>query len=339
MALSMVTVVDHLVGVRPRAVAQTAGPNSNMEKAYFHQPVLLQQAVENLVARSGGVYVDATVGEGGHTLGILQASAPVGRVLGIDLDPRSLTRASQRLIEYGDRLSLARGNYTHMVECARAEGITHADGVLLDLGLSSIHLEAEGYGFSFQKKDELLDMRYDPDAPLTAAHIVNTYREGDLSRLIFQFGEEPRALAIARAIVRSRPINSTRQLAQLVAASPGPRRRWRTHPATRTFQALRIAVNQELDNIPAGLQAAIRLLAPGGRLVVISYHSLEDRPVKATLARESAQCICPPGLPVCVCGHQPTVRIISRRVIRPTSTEVRSNPRSRSARMRVAERL
>jgi len=320
------------------AVSPLLRYDGNMAEAPFHQPVLVPEALEHLAVRPGGIYLDATVGEGGHALSILQASSPSGRVLGIDLDPRSLARAARRLAVYGSRFIPVRGNYAHLADLARSNGLTQVDGILLDLGISSLHLEAEGYGFSFQK-DEPLDMRYDPDAARTAAHIVNTYPQEELARLLFQYGEEPRARAIARAIVQGRPLNSTRELADVVVATLGPSRSRRIHPATRTFQALRIAVNQELDNLAAGLPAAIRLLAPAGKLVVISYHSLEDRLVKTTLARESARCICPPGLPACVCQHQPTVRVITRRIIRPTAEQVWSNPRSRSARMRVAQRL
>lgn len=334
----MVTVRSYLGRAPHGAVSQLLRYDGNMAEASFHQPVLVREAVEHLAVRPGGIYVDATVGEGGHALSVLQASAPLGQVLGIDLDPRPLARATQRLEVYGSRFIPARGNYAHLADLARANGLTQVDGVLLDLGLSSLHLEAEGYGFSFQK-DEPLDMRYDSDAPRTAAHIVNTYSQEELARLLFRYGEEPRARTIARAIAQARPLNSTRELAGLVVAALGRRRDRRIHPATRTFQALRIAVNQELDNLATGLPAAIRLLAPEGRLVVISYHSLEDRLVKTTLARESAGCICPPELPVCMCQHQPTVRVLTRRVIRPTLDEVRSNPRSRSARMRVAQRL
>jgi 16S rRNA (cytosine1402-N4)-methyltransferase len=258
-------------------------------------------------------------------------------VLGIDLDPRSLKRVTRRFSWYGERFIPVHGNYAQMAELARAKGITQVNGLLLDLGFSSLQVDAKGYGFSFQR-EEPLDMRYDPGTPLTAAHIINTYSPVELARIIFQYGEEPRSRAIARAIIQNRPINSTAELAELVGRVLGTRR-GRIHPATRTFQALRIAVNNELDNLKLGLQGAVQLLAPAGRLVVISYHSLEDRLVKETLARESAQCICPPGLPVCRCGHEPSLRLVNRRVIRPTAEEAQSNPRSRSARMRVAERL
>jgi 16S rRNA (cytosine1402-N4)-methyltransferase len=181
-------------------------------------------------------------------------------------------------------------------------------------------------------------MRFDPAGPVTAAHLVNTSTEEELRRLLYQYGEEPRARAIARSLVQSRPIHTTKELAAAVARAAGPSR-GRIHPATRTFQALRLAVNQELAHLEAGLAAAIRLLRPGGRLVVISYHSLEDRLVKTTLAREAARCLCPPGVPVCVCGHQPTLELVTRRVVKPTAAEVQDNPRSRSARLRSARRL
>lgn len=313
-------------------------PDSDNNGPAFHQPVLLAETVKQLAVRPTGVYLDATLGEGGHAEAILDASAPSGTVLGIDLDPRSLVRAAERLEGYGRRLTFVHGNYAEMVALAQAEGITQVDGVLLDLGFSSRQIQDPGYGFSF-RSDEPLDMRYDPAGPLTADRIVNTYTGKELARLIFQYGEEPRSRMIARDIVRGRPIESTLHLAGLVAHTVGQGRGRRFHPATRTFQALRIAVNGELDNLEAGLMAAIQLLAPAGRLVVISYHSLEDRVVKSVLARESANCICPPGLPICACGSQPVLRIINRKVIRPPFAEVRSNPRSRSAKMRVAERI
>ncbi|HLF04279.1 MAG TPA: 16S rRNA (cytosine(1402)-N(4))-methyltransferase RsmH [Dehalococcoidia bacterium] len=325
-------------GAKGRLAAPAAGLGGGMMNRAFHQPVLRQEVLEHLAIGPEGLWVDATVGEGGHALAILEASAG-GRVLGIDRDPRGLAQAAQRLRSYGDRFIPVQGSYAQMVELAKAQGIAQADGVLLDLGISSRQVDTPGYGLSFQR-DEPLDMRFDPAGQTaTAAHIVNTYGEDELRQLLFQYGEEPQARAIARALVRRRPIYTTGELAKLVAAVTGPRRGRRIHPATRTFQALRLAVNEELAHLEAGLKAAIGLLAPGGRLVVISYHSLEDRLVKTTLAREAARCVCPPGLPVCVCGHQPTLRLVSRRAIRPTAEEVRDNPRSRSARLRAAQRL
>ena len=334
----------------------TRGPEGGdgMEDNFnYHQPVMPRETVERLVLRQDGMYVDATVGEGGHASLVLQASAPQGIVLGVDRDPRSLARAVYRLARYGDRFIPLAGGYASLDDFASERGIAQVDGALFDLGFSSRQVEAEGYGFSFQR-DEPLDMRFNPEEDLpTASHLVNDLSEQELGQLIFRYGEERRARAIARAIVRNRPINTTGALANLVAETLGARfhgrdsqrrgygrvGRNRIHPATRTFQALRIAVNDELENLEKGLRAAIRLLAPGGRLVVISYHSLEDRIVKNMLAQEVASCTCPPGLPVCVCGQQPALRLVNRRVIRPGSAEVEANPRSRSGRMRVAEKL
>ena len=228
-----------------------------------------------------------------------------------------------------------------MVALAAEQGVQQADGVLLDLGFSSRQVDRPGYGFSFQA-DEPLDMRYDAGQPVDASGIVNSYSEPELTELFRRYGEEPRARAIARAIVReraARPLVSTVSLASLVERLTGRRAGRRTHPATRVFQALRIAVNGELDNLQAGLEAAVELLRPGGCLAVISYHSLEDRIVKNFMARQSAACVCPPGLPACVCGHSPTLEIINRRVMRPSVEEVASNPRSRSARLRLARRI
>ena len=324
-------------GSQEREIGRVDAPTPNVDEPIFHQAVMIRETLDHLLVERGGVYVDATVGEGGHSSAILEALASEGRVLGIDRDPRSLARADLRLSRYGGRFTSVQGNYANMVTLATDRGITQADGVLLDLGLSSRHLEAPGYGFSFQV-DEPLDMRYDPASPVTAEIIVNTYREEELAQVLFRYGEEPRARAIARAVVRNRPVRTTGELAQLVTSALGSRSRRRIHPATRTFQALRIAVNDELENLKTGLEQAIRLLAPEGRLAVISYHSLEDRIVKAVLAQESAGCICPPEVVVCVCGHVPAVNLVNRRVIRPSPHEVELNPRSRSAKMRVAQR-
>ncbi len=307
-----------------------------------HQPVLLREALEQLAVRSGWVCVDATAGEGGHSMALLQASAPSGRVLGIDWDPRSLARAERRLNQFGDRFIPAQGTYADLGQLAQEANIAGVDGVLLDLGLSSWQLEAGGAGFSFQR-DEPLDMRFDPNGTgPDAAELVDKLSEDELGKLLFQYGEEPRAKTIARALVQARqanPIRTTGQLVKLLETIPGLGRGRRTHPATRTFQALRMAVNDELTNLEAGIKAAVELLKPEGRLVVISYHSLEDRLVKQTLAYLAAGCVCPAQIPVCVCSHQATVRITNRRIIRPTPAEVETNPRSRSARMRVAEKL
>jgi len=322
-------------GVDLSGTAGQAG--HDLDAVGYHLPVMVQETMDGLSPRDGGMYLDATVGEGGHALAILDRSDPGGRVIGIDRDSRSLVRAVERLSSAGHRFVPVQGNYSQMAGICQSNGISQTDGVLMDLGFSSRHIETPGYGFSFQR-DEPLDMRYDPLQYLTAAEIINTYEQEELASLVFRFGEEPRSRSIAREIIRSRPMSTTGELAQAVVRAMGPGRR-QIHPATKTFQALRIAVNEELEHLDTGLAQAIDLLASGGNLVVISYHSLEDRIVKTTLAREAAGCVCPPGLPVCVCGHEPRMRIITRRVVKPSPDEVRQNPRSRSARMRVAQRL
>ena len=318
-------------------VEESCGHVGPGPEGFSHRPVLVRETVEYLLVRLGGAYVDCTVGEGGHASAVLQAAMPGGRLLGIDLDPQALEAARHRLQRYEGSFTLAQGNYARVEELARPLGYTRLDGILLDLGLSSLQLERHERGFSF-RRDEPLDMRYDPASSLTAADIVNSYPLDRLTAIISSYGEESRARSIARAITQQRPLRTTLELAELVALVTGGRK-GRLHPATRTFQALRIAANSELDNLKAGLQQAMRLLKPGGRLVVISYHSLEDRIVKEALSREARDCICPPRVPVCTCGHSASFRIISKKVITPLREEIRENPRSRSARMRVAEHL
>ena len=243
-----------------------------------------------------------------------------------------------RLAEFGERFVSVHGNYADMVSLAAEQGITEVDGILLDLGFSSRQIENPGYGLSFQT-DEPLDMRYDLDEDVTAEEIVNTYKEKELGQLIRRFGEEPRGMSIAKAIIKERPVTNTGQLASIVGGLLGRRPGQRANPATKIFQALRIAVNDELSNVERGLDAAVGLLADGGRLAVISYHSLEDRITKSFFNGEAANCVCPPSLPVCVCGQTPRLKIINRRVIKPSEEEVQSNPRSRSAKLRLAQRI
>lgn len=300
--------------------------------------MLLREVIEALRVRSGRAYIDATVGLGGHAAAILEASAPDGALLGIDADPDALAIARERLARFGPRVRLVQGNFRDMAEIATREGFRPVAGVLLDLGVSSYQLGPHGRGFAFGQ-DQPLDMRMDPSLPVSARDIVNSYSEEELADLIYRYGEERRSRVIARAIVRARPVTTTGQLARIVEQAVG-RAEHRIHPATRTFQALRIVVNRELDSLATAVRAAHDLLeAPGGRLVVISYHSLEDRIVKEFMRRESRDCICPPALPTCVCGHRATLREITRRPIRPSPAEVAANPRARSARMRVAERV
>lgn len=303
-----------------------------------HLPVLLAESLSALMLRENGVYVDGTAGEGGHSQAILLSEPPVRSVLGIDRDRRSLATAQLRLAEFGSRFVPVSGNYSDMASLAEENGMSSVDGVLLDLGFSSRQVELPGYGLSFQT-DEPLDMRYDPDGDITAEEIVNTYEERELGQLIRRYGEEPRGMSIARAIVKQRPVTTTGQLASLIESVVGRRPGQRVNPATKTFQALRIAVNDELTNVGQGLDAAVGLLATGGRLAVISYHSLEDRIIKSFFNREAATCVCPPSLPVCVCNQTPRLKIINRRVIKPSEAEVQTNPRSRSAKLRTAERI
>ncbi len=307
----------------------------------YHLPVMSVEVVGGLSAEESGVILDGTLGEGGHSAAILRADPQARLVIGLDLDQRSVAAASERLSPFGSRFLPIQGNYADMVALAAGQGVRQVNGVLLDLGFSSRQVDYPGYGLSFQA-DEPLDMRYDAGQPVDASTIVNSCSESELAELFRRYGEEPRARAIARGIVReraARPLTSTVALATLVERLAGRRRGRRVHPATRVFQALRIAVNGELDNLQTGLEAAVDLLRTGGRLAVISYHSLEDCIVKNFLARQSADCVCPPGLPVCACGHSPTLEIINRRVMRPSAEEVATNPRSRSARLRLARRL
>ena len=300
-----------------------------------HTPVMVREVLSALDVRSGGRYIDCTVGEGGHSAEIEAAAKPPPRVLGLDVDEQALSTVRRRL---GKGATLVRGSYRELKRLAERNGFMPADGVLLDLGLSSLQLESGARGFSFLRPGPL-DMRFDSSQELTAYQIVNEYGEEELANLIYRLGEERQSRRIARAIVRTRPIGDTAELAEVVSRSMGRQPRRRTHPATKTFQAIRMETNAELETVEQGVRGAIEVLRPGGRLAVISYHSLEDRLVKRLLARESSSCICPPALPACSCGHEPTVRLVNRRVIRPARTESETNPRSRSAKLRVAERI
>jgi 16S rRNA (cytosine1402-N4)-methyltransferase len=314
-----------------------ARPNSGA--GLPHHPVLYHEIIHALQPRRGGRYVDGTLGAGGHAWGILHHSAPDGILLGLDLDPQALSLARQRLAEFGSRAVLVQDSYTTLLEQLEQLNWPAVDGIVLDLGISSMQVDTPERGFSFQV-DAPLDMRFSPENPIQAADLVNDLPERELADLLFKYGEEKRSRAIARAIVRSRPIHTTRELAQVVESALGrPARGSRLHPATLTFQALRIAVNQELEAIEAVLPQAVAALASGGRLAVISFHSLEDRLVKTFFRRESQDCLCPPRQPLCTCGHQAVITEINRRPTKPGPEEVEQNPRARSARLRVAERL
>ena len=288
----------------------------------YHQPVMVQQVLDGLAVRPGGSYIDCTLGDGGHASAILDA-APGGRLLGMDADPEAVTACRHRMAPYGATATVVHANFAMLENVALTHGFVPAQGVLFDLGLSARQLEAESRGFSFQRAEQL-DMRFDPSEGVTASELVNESTEQELADLIFQYGEEPRSRRIARAIVANRPIATAQQLADVVRRAAGYHH-GRTHPATRTFQALRIAVNQELSNLRLALIQVPRVLEHGGRLVTIAYHSLEDRAIKTFLA-ESRQLPADGGL-------QP----VTKRVIRPSDEETRLNRRSRSARLRVAE--
>ncbi|MFZ1915745.1 MAG: 16S rRNA (cytosine(1402)-N(4))-methyltransferase RsmH [Dehalococcoidales bacterium] len=302
-----------------------------------HKPVLLKEVLSALSIQPGGRYVDCTLGGGGHAMAIIQNSAPGGQLLGIDADPEAIRAAAINLSRYTDSVLLVNDNFVNIDAICHHYDFYPVHGILLDLGLSSMQLLDDPRGFSFQY-EAALDMRFNPKQKITAADIVNNYPEVDLAQLIRKYGEEPHSFKIARRIVQSRPVNTTTQLADIVADAVGGRH-GRIHPATRTFQALRIAVNEELEHLEETLGKTIDLLGAGGRLVVISYHSLEDRIVKQFLQRESKDCICPPSVPVCQCKHTASFRLINKKVITPSETELDENPRSRSARMRVAERI
>ncbi|MGD9115596.1 MAG: 16S rRNA (cytosine(1402)-N(4))-methyltransferase RsmH [Dehalococcoidia bacterium] len=295
-----------------------------MSAAIEHIPVLLEETLEALDIRPGGRYIDCTVGPGGHAAAILEESAPGGQLLGIDADPGAIKMARARLDAYGSSVLLVNRNFVNLKSICLKHGFLPVHGILLDLGLSSVQLERNGRGFSF-RHDSQLDMRFSPRQEVTADNIVNTASESELSDIIYEYGEERFSRRIARQIVRQRPINSSLELAQTVERAVGGRR-GRIHPATRTFQALRIAVNRELENLKTVLEQAVDVLGFGGRLAVISYHSLEDRIVKQFMQRQAV-------------GEEPCLKLINKKVITPSLAEIQYNPSSRSAKLRAAERI
>jgi 16S rRNA (cytosine1402-N4)-methyltransferase len=302
-----------------------------------HVPVLLDEVIAGLQAQRGGYFVDCTVGLGGHAAAILEKISPSGRLLGIDADPEAIKLSQDKLSDYGEAVTLVNDNFVNLETICRRYHFHPVDGILFDLGVSSLQLDTAERGFSFHL-DAPLNMRFDPGQGLTASDIVNSFSEQELAKLIEKYGEERHSRRIARYIVQNRPIATTVELARLVEQALGGKRA-RIHPATRTFMALRIAVNSELQNLELALKQTINLLRPGGRLTVTSYHSLEDRIVKQFMRYAASSCLCPPGTVICRCGHKPTLKLISRKVIKPTSLETESNPRSRSAKLRIAERL
>lgn len=308
---------------------------------FRHQPVLLGETIENLKIRPDGIYVDGTVGGGGHAMEVCRRLSGQGRLIGIDQDSDAVEAAENRLKEFGDRVTILRGNYRDMKEMLGEIGISSVDGILLDLGVSSHQLDEADRGFSY-REDAPLDMRMDRRQKITARTVVNTYPEEELYRVIRDYGEDRFAKNIAKHICierRKKPIETTTELADIIkAAIPAKMRAGGGHPARRTFQAIRIEVNGELDVLKNSLDGMIDLLNDGGRLCVITFHSLEDRIVKNAFRTAENPCICPPEFPVCVCGRKPKGVVITRKPIVPAAEETAANPRSKSSKLRVFEK-
>jgi 16S rRNA (cytosine1402-N4)-methyltransferase len=310
-----------------------------MESGVEHIPVLYRETLDALAVRAGGRYIDCTAGSGGHAAGILERSAPDGILLALDTDPEAVARTAKQLERFGARARVRQANFRNLATTAAQEGWSETDGILLDLGVSSVQLGTGRRGFSFQE-DGPLDMRMNPDTGPTAADLVRDLSERELADIFHRYGEEPAARKVAAAIVRARaeaPIVTTGRLAELTESVKG--RRGRLHPATTVFQALRIAVNGELESIQLVLPQALSLLRPGGRLAVIAFHSLEDRIVKRFMREEARVCRCPATQPVCTCSRQPALRLLNRHATQATPAEAAANRRSRGARLRVAERF
>ena len=311
-----------------------------------HKPVLLSQTIFGFALAPNTTCIDGTLGGAGHAEALLATTAPAGKLLGLDSDPAAVNRARLRLAPFGDRVTLVQGSFRDIGRIAVEHGFSQVNAILLDLGISSYQLAEAERGFSFQMSGPL-DMRMNPDSPLTAAEIVNEWPQEELANVIYRYGEEPRSRRIARAIVNARPVHTTTELADVISRAIGyprshrPARRGQTHihPATRAFQALRIKVNDELGALEDALPQIVSLLAPGGRFAIISFHSLEDRIVKQFIQRESRDCICPPEIPVCRCGHHAQLMPITRKPIQAGEAEISDNSRSRSAKLRIASRL
>ena len=313
-----------------------SGNVGNNHLGSIHVPVMVEEVVEAMGPCGAGWVIDGTLGLGGPAKALLD-EYPRMSLLGIEVDREAIQYSECALLRFGERARVVYGTYTEMGVLAIQTQIDEVVGAVLDLGLSSLQLSDPLKGFSF-KRSGPLDMRFSGTGSLTAGKIVNSYEEKDIADIIFRFGDERRSRKIASAIVARRPLETTTQLAKVVEDCLGRGQR-RIHPATRTFQALRIAVNGEIENIYHGLKEAINLLQNGGRIAVISYHSIEDRVVKNLFRDESVLCICPPELPICECHHEPRIKLVNKRVKRPSQPEVERNPSSRSAKLRVAERI
>ena len=302
---------------------------------FSHIPVLYDEVLDLLRPQANGRYIDGTLGAGGHAAGVLQKSAPSGRILVFDKDAEAIAFAQKQLTFFGDRVTYVHASYAEMGTLATQPGFAQVDGILLDLGLSSRQLDNPERGFSFMKEGPL-DMRFDTTKGETAADLINNLEEAALAEILWRYGEEKSSRKIARMMVQERPFTTTTQLAEKIAQTV--HRRGRIHPATQTFQALRIAVNRELETVETGVLAALELLGTNGRLAIISFHSLEDRFVKQTFRDLSKNCTCPPEQPMCTCGGQANFRLITRKAVQATAEEIAQNSRSRSARLRVIEK-
>lgn len=313
----------------------------NGELVFSHRSVLLDECIEGLAIRPNGIYVDGTAGGGGHSFEIAKHLTD-GRLIAIDQDEAAIAAAGKRLSVYGDRAVVVRSNFSQLSQVCDELGVETIDGLLLDLGVSSYQLDTPERGFSYSA-DAPLDMRMDKRGTKTAYHVVNEYDEASLKRILFEYGEERYSAAIAASIIRARtrkPIETTGELSELIrAAIPPFAREGGHHPAKRSFQAIRIEVNGELDVIEPAIRSAVARLSVGGRIAIITFHSLEDRIVKQTFASLAQGCTCPKGFPICVCGNRPSVKLVSRKPILPSAKELEENPRSRSAKLRVGEKL
>ena len=304
----------------------------------YHNPVLTNEVIKGLNITPGGRYIDATLGEGGHSTNILIKSDPGGQVLGIDADHEAVSVAQKRVNYSSDKFLAVNDNFKNIRSIAMKYNFSPVHGILFDLGVSSLQLDAESRGFSFRRADPL-DMRFSYNQNLSASQIINNYDENELANIIFYFGEEKKSRKIAKTIVRNRPIKSSLELAELICEVIPRKKNQKINPATKTFQAIRIAVNDELSALETALNESLTVIGEGGRIAVISYHSLEDRIVKNFFKKQSSECICPPRSPVCICKHEKTIKIISKKPIIPSTNEVNNNPRSRSAKLRIAERI
>jgi 16S rRNA (cytosine1402-N4)-methyltransferase len=310
---------------------------------FHHISVFGEEAVDALQPKPGGVYVDCTLGGAGHSVRILAQSAPDGRLIGIDQDPKALEHAREVLQPFAGRFTLVHSNFRHLRRIVQTDlSLPGVDGVLFDLGVSSPQLDEGERGFSY-KQDAPLDMRMDPTQPFSAYDLLNTWSEEEIARILWEYGEERFARRIASFIIKERnraPLKTTGQLVDIVkAAIPAAARREGPHPAKRTFQAVRIAVNDELNVFAEAVRDAVEILNPGGRVAVITFHSLEDRIAKQTFQELAKDCICPPELPLCQCDHRAKIRLLTRKPLVPSAEEVARNPRARSAKLRVAERV